>query len=569
MDNFTLLKLDRAIWVALLEKEDVVEAVKYYELFCRKLKDYDDSGHSLDIKIELEFSHKLFMTKIAALADKFLREKDYKNAVMAYSIAFKNNTDNANCLKNYIICLDALKQYDLKLEVIKHLETVSKNDLECSKLLAQSYEQQAMYLEAINTMKDYIEKRGNDASDEDYNILGCFYNEYYSDVTHKKIDAQKGYEAFTIASDMSPTTRLFAKNATIMAGKINEFDGGRKYWERVIKTNQMTNDDKFDYAAFCLKTEDFAGWHKYFDARFKKENNPTFFPVIEKPQWTGNEDLSNSTLLVHCEQGFGDTFLFWGYMPRLLKLAKHIIFVVQNEIYELLKDNDWGIEIYSRDNLDFNSINFDYFIPSMSIPIVLKLDRSNISVGSGYIKPNPDKVKEFKERFFNNDKFKIGLSFSGSKTGTQSRDAAVPEFLPFEGLDNIQLYNLTKDVTDTQLGIFKKNKVINVVKYAYNFADTAAAIANCDIVVTTDNCILNVAGSIGKRTLGLFNWSSNFRWFDLTGDDIIWFNCVKPFVCSDIDYWYSAIQPAINYIKEIMNKNDPSKFCDKECEQNL
>ncbi len=552
MNSFTLLKLDRAIWVALLEKEQLLEAIKYYDLYRRALIDFDDSTYALDKKIELDFSISLFQSKILKLADKYLAAKEYDKAVMAYSVAFKNNITNVKCISNYLICLDELKQYDLKLDVLKHLQDISTNNIEIKKLLAQTYEQQKMYSEAINLMEKYIEETGQDVLPEDYNILGCFYNEYYSDVTNKKIDAQKGYIAFTKASDMEPTVKLYAKNATIMAGKINEFEGGKKYWKRVFKTNQLSNDDKFDYAAFCLKTANFSGWHEYFDARFDKENNSTYFPEIKKPKWTGVEDLSESTLLIYCEQGFGDTFLMWGYIPRLLPITKHIIFVSQNEAYDLLKNNDWGVEVYSRDTVDLDKLDFDYYIPTMSIPCVLKLDRSNISVGEGYIKTNPEIVEEFRKQYFDNDKFKIGLSFSGSKTGTHSRDVAIPEFLPFDELENVQLYNLTKDVPDYKFEIFKKNKVINVVKHAYNFADTAAAIENCDIVVTADNCILNLSAAIGKKTFGLFNWASNFRWFDLTGDNIIWYTAVKPYVCNDINNWNSAIIRAIDDIKAIM-----------------
>ena len=55
---------------------------------------------------------------------------------------------------------------------------------------------------------------------------------------------------------------------------------------------------------------------------FKKEHNATRFPKITKPEWNGIKDISKSTLLVYYEQGFGDTFLMWGYMTRLTQLCK-------------------------------------------------------------------------------------------------------------------------------------------------------------------------------------------------------------------------------------------------------
>ena len=194
-------------------------------------------------------------------------------------------------------------------------------------------------------------------------------------------------------------------------------------------------------------------------------------------------------------------------------------------------------------------VEYDYYIPSMSIPIVLKLNRDNISVGEGYIKPNPDIVKEYKEKYFKNNKLKIGLSISGNKNGDITRDVPLDKLLPLDELDNVQLYNLTKDVTDEQLSIFN-GKVINLGKTFKNFSDTAGAIDNCDIIISADNVLMNLAGAIGKKTFGLFNYSNQFRYFDLTGDNIVWLTSVKPFVCSDIDKWEDVIDSIIKEISE-------------------
>ena len=53
----------------------------------------------------------------------------------------------------------------------------------------------------------------------------------------------------------------------------------------------LNNDDKYDYAAFCLRTGDFEGWHKYYDFRFEKEHNKTYYPSIEKPRWDGKKKI--------------------------------------------------------------------------------------------------------------------------------------------------------------------------------------------------------------------------------------------------------------------------------------
>ena len=201
--------------------------------------------------------------------------------------------------------------------------------------------------------------------------------------------------------------------------------------------------------------------------------------------------------------------------------------------------------------VDLSKIQFDYYIPSMSIPIALKLNKETISVGQGYIKANSELVKEYKEKYFNNNKFKIGISFAGSINGNRSRDILIENFLPLDKLKNVEIYSLTKDISDQKFDCFKNNKIINIAKDFKNFADTAAAIENLDIVLTSDNCILNLAGALGKKTLALFNWHYEFRWFDLSKENVIWLTSVEPIVNDKIDNWSYSINKAVEKIEKI------------------
>ena len=93
-----------------------------------------------------------------------------------------------------------------------------------------------------------------------------------------------------------------------------------------------------------------------------------------------------------------------------------------------------------------------------------------------------------------------------------------------------------------------KNKYINIANSFNSFEDTAAAIMNCDIIISSDNCILNLAGALNKKTYGLFNWCYEFRWFDLSGEDVSWYKSVKPFINEKMNDWSPTIKKVINTI---------------------
>ncbi len=550
MDNFILLKLNRAIWVAFLEQGKIVEAANHFEMYKSSLLTCKGQVAEDRIQEELYTAQVIFNSKLKNVAVKFYNDGDYANALIAYTTFFKYQPNDEGSLKNYIQCLRETKQFDLEISLLEYLEQIAKDNIEIYSMIADAYDRQNNNYKSTEMYEKYMKAKGEEnLTPEDYNFLGCYYNKLYSDDTHKKSDIMKSLDAFEKASDMVPHKRLFAKNVTIMAAKCNDFEAGRKYWDRQLEIDELTNDDKYDYAAYCLKTANFEEWWKYFDSRFQKEHNRTQFPQITKPRWDGEKDLSESTLLVHYEQGFGDTFLMWGYFPRLLKLAKRVIYVVQDGVYPLLKNNNLGVEIIPQSKADLKKIKFNYYIPSMSVPLALKVNRQTVGVGEGFITPDDELVEKFRAQYFDNDKFKIGIAFSGSVVGNHTRDIPIKAFGELDLLRNAELYCLTKDVSDTSLEVFQFNKVHNIAKKFNDFADTAAAIANCDIVITGDNCILNLAGGLGKKTYALFNWTHEFRWFDLTGDDVVWLSSVKPYVCDDIDDWEQTMHRVIEDVR--------------------
>lgn len=422
------------------------------------------------------------------------------------------------------------------------------NDINLSvyKTLGYIYHQLGDYENACKYMKEFMAKGSTpQITAEDYNLLGFYYERLYTLTSRNLFDLQRAIDNFLLAANRKPNDKNYMKNVTIAASKANQFGIAGRYWKKLFKLGGLNNDDMFDYAAYCLKTGDFKGWEKYYEYRFDKETNPTVIPKIDKPRWDGSQDISDKTLLVCYEQGFGDTILMAGYLPRLTRIAKKVIYVVQNGLTELIANSFKDIKVISASDFKTRFLDYDYYIPSMSIPMALKLDRDNVSVGEGYIKPNEEIVHRYKTLFFDNNKLKIGLSLSGNKNGDTTRDIPIEAILPLTELKNVQLYLLNKDIE------IDNPKIINLGQTFNDFYDTAGAMANCDIVISADNVLMNLAGALGVKTFGLFNYHNQFRYFDLTGEDIVWYTSVKPFVCDDVDDWKGLID---RIIKEIYNE---------------
>ena len=119
MNDFLLLKLNRAVWVSLLAQEKIIEAVSYYENYRNNLELFQNNKKLKEqVLEEIRFSQGLFISKITYLAEKFMGKNDYPNALLCYTSIFKYTQSNTNDLKNYITCLEKMEQFDLAAEVV-------------------------------------------------------------------------------------------------------------------------------------------------------------------------------------------------------------------------------------------------------------------------------------------------------------------------------------------------------------------------------------------------------------------------------------------------------------------
>ncbi len=549
-NNFLSEKLNRALWVAYIEQNKINEAIDEYNRYIQNLSALKKND---EITKEIEYSKNLILEKLKAKCQKFLDEKDYYNAIFCCKYLFDNKPDDEDNLNNYIKCLSEVKQHDLQVLLAKYY-VYAFDKPKCYKLLSDAYEKNQDYELSTQTYKKYLmlEKRTK-LEAGDYNMIACNYFNSYINKGEQPQDAENAVKYFKKAVKLIPDNKIYLRNCIVAAMKTKDFKTEQSLWFKYIELGYADKDDEFTYSASCIRNGDFKEWEKYYGSRFETKN-PTFYPKFNKPEWTGTEDLSDKTLLVHYEQGFGDNFLMFGYMPRLVKMAKHVIYYIQNEIYELVRNNEYGVEIQCHNTVDAQNLKFDYHIPCMSIPIVLKLDKTNIAVDGGYIKPDKKLVEQFKKKYFDTPKLKIGVSFAGVSLNPK-RDIPLEHLLKLDELENVQLYCFTKDVEAKTLKSFKKNKVINIAEDFKNFADTAAALENLDILVSSDNGVLNLAGAIGKKTLGVFNYHYEFRWYDLTGEDCGWYKSVKPIVNDEYNDWSKSMDKVVEIIKqEFLNK---------------
>lgn len=399
--------------------------------------------------------------------------------------------------------------------------------------------------------------------------LSFLYERVYQ---NKKLDVQIDYARKAL--EKIPDNNLIMAFLAKLLYRNGQKSEAVKYFEKMMKNNP-TPEEIVLYSRLFMKEGDLKKAYDMYRVRFKTSNVAYPKELKEEKRWDGKKDLSDSTVILHYEQGFGDSVMFIRYLPRLAKLAKKVILVVQKNLIPILKSSGYDeyCEILSHEadispNIKLKDVNssimyttasgmsripHDYHIPMMDLPYLFDESPDKMYEAEGYLKVDENKVEEYRRKHIkNNDKIKIGISYHGTSQSNQTyRDISLAEFLPLMTMKNVEVYSFQADEYATEIDELPKDaKIYDLGRKFKNFEDTACAMSCMDLVVTTDNVVMNLAGALGIKTFGLFNVFSESRWYKTEGEDIGWYKSVKPFVAKDFNDW----KPVIDSIKECVEK---------------
>lgn len=342
--------------------------------------------------------------------------------------------------------------------------------------------------------------------------------------------------AYFRAIELNPKSHDAYFNLAYLYFNENNPKGALKCFEKAIELQPDDWEATYFLGLAYMQCKNYKDGLKCFEQRLCKQSaivsQEKTYPNLmrEKPIWTGKEDLSNKILYTYYEAGFGDIIMFYRFMPELVSKCKKVIFKPQSELVSLFEQNSYGADIMGVFNSE-DKIYFDYHLPFLSLPFALGKNEENIFIhhDDGYLKPNKQKSKYFKNKFFNNNKLKIGIKWQGNTYYDKERVLKVNDFFKLFELKNTRFYSCqTYEGSEKFSEIAKKYNVINLAQEFNDFSDTAAAIENLDLIICNDTSLVHLAGAMKKKCWVLLPHIYNWRWHnDLTKCD--WYDSVKIF----------------------------------------
>jgi len=267
-----------------------------------------------------------------------------------------------------------------------------------------------------------------------------------------------------------------------------------------------------------LKGEYREGWREY-EWRWRKRNFTSPRRDFPQPLWRG-EPIEGRTILIHAEQGFGDTLQFCRYVPLVAAAGARVIFECHPPLAELMKSLVGDVRVIPMGQ---PLPDFDLHLPLMSLPLVFGTTVDSIPAATPYLHPTKNLPPFRFVPITSGARFKVGLCWAGKGYPDPRRSCPVELLTPLNELGGITWFSL-------QVG-WKGRMPIEMTDHTAqlkDFADTAALIAQLDLVITIDTSVAHLAGAIGKETWIMLPAAPDWRWM-LNREDSPWYPSMKLF----------------------------------------
>jgi len=272
-----------------------------------------------------------------------------------------------------------------------------------------------------------------------------------------------------------------------------------------------------------------AGWPDYEARRLTAAAHGA--RDFRQPRWRAGIDPAGKTILLHGEQGLGDTLQFCRYVPLVARQASRVILEVPRPLFALLRTLDGAADLVAAgDALP----NFDLHCPLLSLPGVFSTRPDDIPSPGAYLAADPERIDQWRGWLGpRRGRPRIGLAWSGSAALKNDRNRSLPLRDLLDAVQGVEadFISLQKEVREADAGVLGgKTGSPAAIRHAgedlRDFADTAALAALLDLVVTVDTSVAHLAAAIGRPTWILLPCVPDWRW-QLDRTDSPWYRSVR------------------------------------------
>ncbi len=355
----------------------------------------------------------------------------------------------------------------------------------------------------------------------------------------KQHRAEEATVLFQQAVNANPTIAEPWNNlGNVEAAVWGNYERALQYFNQTLAIRPLYADAKYHRGMVELTIGDFErGWADY-------EFRPTMFQKSRerygRPRWNG-EPLAGKTIVLHCEQGLGDTLQFIRYAQYAKRLGAMVVCEVQKPLMRLLA-NTPGIDSLLEEGVELPP--HDFQIPLLSMANVLGIPPQQ----APYLFASAERLEFWKPRIAQIPGFKIGIAWQGAPLFKYDWLRSIPlaQFAPLARLSGHTLISLQKSDGVDQIAANRETVPVVVLQpeidtTAGAFMDTAAIMMHLDLVVTSDTAIAHLAGGLGVRVWLATAYAPDWRWMTAR-EDSPWYPTMRLFRQTKVAQWEDVFE---------------------------
>lgn len=342
---------------------------------------------------------------------------------------------------------------------------------------------------------------------------------------------------------------LDSRYATAWFGRANalkelkRLDQALESFAKALALQPEAPELRWNQSLCHLLAGDFTRGFAAYEWRWQAEPLKAERRNFPRPLWLGDEALGGRTILLHAEQGYGDTLQFCRYVPLVAARGGRVVLEVQRPLKALLAGLEGVAEIVARGEA---LPSFDLHCPLLSLPLAFKTTLATVPARIPYVGAPPDRIAEWRARLDGTARPRIGLAWAGNPSHRNDRNRSLdPACLgallqAAEGATFVSLQKTLRDADRAWLDAHPE--VLPLGAALDDFADTAALLGLMDLVIAADTAAAHLAGAMARPVWLLLPYVGlDWRW--LTGrEDSPWYPTARLFRQPRIDDWASALE---------------------------
>ena len=573
---------------ALALKPDFAEALNNRGIALKELKQFSQALVSYDQAIVLKPDYaEPHLNRGVVLQE--LKRRD--EALASFDKALALKPEYAEAYLNRGVALQELKRldealasYDKALALMPDYAETWNNRGNALKKLKQLDEALASYDKALALKPDYAEalnNRGNvlqelnqlDEALASYDEALALKPDYVEAFTNRGVTLQElqrfdeALASYDKALALKPEYAEALYNRGITLQELRRLDEALASYDKALSVRPDFAEVHWNEALLRLLIGDFSrGWAKY-EWRWQVDESTLLQRTFAQPLWLGTDAIAGKTILLHSEQGLGDTIQFCRFTKLLAQRGAKILLQVQPELRSLMLSVDGPASVIAHGD---EISPFDYHIPLMSLPLAFKTTLDDIPNLIPYLYAPKDKIKFWYDRLGTCEKPKVGLVWAGNPRKwlpnanriDRQRSLHFNQLTPLLESTECQFFSLQKgDEAIEQLRHSPlRGRVIDWTAELHDFADTAALIENLDLVIAVDTSVPHLAGALGKPFWLINRYNTCWRWL-LDREDSPWYPTARIFRQPIYGEWTSVIDRIASELQIWSSGDGQSKDC--------